>query len=775
MNRSLLLLLTVAAIALGWWALRGAGGVPPLPAPPAERASVDEGGGATVGTSPDDSLSKDASSAVARTAVAERAEEDHPADVRLRVLLLDARDRPVPGVEVGVATYLANDWPTGDLAHVSAVVTDSEGRAQFDHVQEWLRGAASPAERGIATWRVAAKVTGSTDLGAAFDPGALPTEPIVLRWPGAGRLHVRLVHLGKTLTEHVSFGVYRGDPGNVLVRHAAQRVRPEADGWALFPRVALGGALHIAGWCGNGSVVHTVDAPVVDGQELRVELSTDDSYVLCGTLLDQGGKPLVDASVRMTYGFDQGGGGSTGFSTDAAGRWLYIVRAGSAQPLALKQLTLSWKQPHGAPLTVSAPPRELRRGTTDLGVLQFAPAPLVVAGRFAFDAPALAAAVRFEVEALRETASLRRPEWWQCVNDLAIASDQDGTFEVRGMVTATRHRLVFRGQDHLPIAPIEFVVGTHDLVVPVSAGHGLRVAVQLPEGLPPDKVLGLLVPQGQAATTERMVMEDPRQVRAVAGDPAQLIWKAQAAGRYSLCILVDAAQAPIVTLDDVVLPLPEGGDGRLQLDLRQRLRPLRLAVDRPAECQQALVFALPQQDASAWRGAYVHHAEVVLVLPAETKELFVLGGGCEPQRVPCPGPQASVRLLPWPKVELRLDGLPALPPGFAYQVGIAPEPNERERAFVADYGAGTIDGMLRVPSKLVATPGDRAELQVRVGANRLVVNVGEIGGRFSVPLDRVEPAEIHGGRDLAPIRVSASAEVVAAAIERLRKVPGAVK
>ncbi len=762
-----MLLLVVGVIAWGGWALRSS------PVEPAPHESAPQN--AALPDPLRDGAGETTADPIVRTAAeAQQVDaESMPgaqteADRHLQVLVLDLHDRPVPDVEVQVTTFLADGRPTTDLAHVRAVVTGSDGVAHFAPTQKWLRGAASAAERGIATWRVLPKVTGSTDLGVAFDPAALPTEPIVLRWPGAGRLRARLVHLGKTLTEHVSLGVYRGDPDDFLAKHAAPRVKADVDGWARFPQVALGGAFNVVAWHENGSIVRTVDAPVVDGQELQVDVPTEGSFVLCGTLLDQDGEPVAGADIRMTYRVDNMGG-RTGFSTDGAGRWLCILQAGRTERAALKKFLLTWEPTRGTPLTASAPPRDLRRGITDLGVLQFAPAPLVVAGRLVVDEPTLVCAVRFEVEALPESVSMARPESWRRVSDLAIASDENGAFEVRGAVTATRHRLVFRGREFEPIAPIEFAVGTKDLVVPVSAGHGLRVTLLLPEGLPPSKVLGLLVPQEQVAMTERVARDDRLQVRAVPGDSPQLVWRAQAAGRYSLRVLVDAAQAPIVTLDDVVLPPPEGGEAHLQVDLRQRLRVVRLVVERPAECHYVCVFALPQQDASVWRGASVPGAEVALAVPVQTAELFVLGSDCDPQRVPCPGPQASVRLLPWPKVELRLDGLPALPSGFEYRVRIAPPADDRERAFVADYGAGTIDAMLRLPSNLVAAEGDRAELQVRVGANRLVVNVGEIDGRYSMPLDNIEPAEIQGGRDLAPIRVSASAEAVAAAIESLRK------
>src|SRR6185369_10179490 len=108
--------------------------------------------------------------------------EDHA----LLVQVLDSRGRPAPRVPMEIArcaadgTYL-RPWSRGYLRN-----TDQDGTTRLFHVQEhqWDDGS-EPSGSG-AQWRVHTKIPALPDPGVAFDPHALPADPLVLHLPATG-------------------------------------------------------------------------------------------------------------------------------------------------------------------------------------------------------------------------------------------------------------------------------------------------------------------------------------------------------------------------------------------------------------------------------------------------------------------------------------------------------------------------------------------------------------------------------------------------------------
>ena len=365
----------------------------------------------------------------------------------------------------------------------------------------------------------------------------------------------------------------------------------------------------------------------------------------------------------------------------------------------------------------------------------------------------------------------------------------DGTFDVRGDALPVRHRLAFRWGGHLPIAPVEFRVGATDLVIPIAIGNGLEARVLVDDNVPAHLVRGILRP-AFTPPEEHYDQEDlwPRGGRyqaegwgAQTGE-ARLRWQGLPAGSYTLEVAAVGLTAPVMRIENLVLPLPEGGDDRLDpIDLRGKLHILEVRVSRPTgeteerrRSRDAVVFAMPQADEQHWQGLPVYEGKLTMPVLPGPLELMVVGGECRPQRIQLTAEQVAegkltIGLTEWPKVELRFTNLPSLPEGFELLAFGSPAEQVRDRRRFTALGlSGGLDMYLRAPSDSREVENGRAVLTVGDGTFRLGAYLKAKGQDRGESLRSVTPKEIQGGENLAPIDVQLSAEEITAAIEKLK-------
>lgn len=703
-------------------------------------------------------------------------------DLTLRVRVLDALGRPAVGTYVGIRMFDPDGKPVPQQGRIAPQPAQSpDAVVEFRHLQRWYRsGMSRQRDMAIASWWIAPQFPGADHPGVAFDADNPPAEPVELRLPATGRVAARLLHDGKPLVNRVSFSAYRGD-ANDRVEYQHERHYPDADGWTRIPFVAVGGSLVAVAWINSTHVVKAVAAPLAQDEEVRVELTTEEHFALRGQFVGADGVVLANTSVQAKFDFRIINGGVS-VETDAQGRFDWLLPRGADETVNINSLVFSQRFGDGRPaLTLTVPPREIRRGINDLGVLQLAPGALVVAGQLVFDPPQQSSRGWFEVEALNERRGRGGEERWQRDGKLVTSLRGDGSFEVRGETKAGRYRLAFPWGGHLPIAPVEFQLGARDLMIPVAIGHQLVAKLLISNNLPAHLLRGRLRPNFTPPTDygER----DRYQANAwpQREGEATLRWQGLPAGSYALELGAAGLPAPVLRIEDVVLPLPEAGDTRLDaIDLRGKLQAFELRVVPPPDTaagglsSEVLVFLQPQADEQLWQGLSLRGGKLSMPVPPGPLELMVVGD-CQPQRVRLTAEQVAVgqytiELRNWPKLELLLANLPVLPEGLVLQVSCNQVGQNRDqRRFSTPGMSGGLDPYLNWEGDTVTVLDGRAVVTVGDGLYRLGVHLATKDGKQQQALRTVLPAEVQGGENLPPVTLQLSSEEVRAAIEQISK------
>ena len=692
-------------------------------------------------------------------------------DLTLRVQVLDASGAPAIGVPVATRAFQADGkvLPNG-LMEVATAAPDAI--AEFRHLQVRLRDFGA----NDARWFAAAAIPGLDEPGQPFDREAPPKEPLVLRLPPTGRLAARLLQATRPLTKDVMFAVYRDAEDVVAARNRAVRVAPGAGGWAFFPRVTLGGTLRVQARIDSTVVETTVQAPVLPDQEVRVDLTTDGMVALKGRLVGPDGKPFANVTVRTSYAALSTGSGQ--LQTDAMGRFFWLLGQHNAMAAELRVLVVTYTAPDGTPLRADVAARPLTAGENDLGDIQLTAGVLVVKGRFELErgtSPDYFGSLQFGLEALADRRGPGGEELWELVHGLAQVLLPDGTFELRGVVRPTRHRLFVRAGRHLPVTPREFRVGTNDLVVPIGMGHTVAANCVVPPGVDTKLLRGVLRQQTTNSGADRV------EARATAGGkadaPVELQWAALPAGTYSLDVSAAGQLRPFVTIDDIAVPQPAGGDPRLRaIDLSAVARALRVrlavagvesVVASGSSSQTSLVFVLPQADDNDWLAVDVRGDEAVLPVPPGRVELLVLRPGCQPCEVAGAEGEVLVTLQPWPTVDLTFPELPPLPSGMQLLVSVhstVTKARPSGRRFRSEARSGPLDAWYAPGGEFVPVVETTARVPIGDGPHQLRVWLMVRGQRGWQQVQNVQPAELLGGVGIAPIAVRlAAADLQAAA------------
>lgn len=687
------------------------------------------------------------------------------ADRTLRAQVLDQQGQPAVDVEVGILLFDASGKRLRNIGWISPTTsTAPEAIAEFHHIQNWLRGWSN--EAGSFSCRVALRIPGVDDPGVAFDREAPPAAPIVLHLPATGSLRARLLHAGRPLVARAKFQVWRGPDQDSEQVNTARRVAADDDGWARFPHVGLGGTLTVVGSCGSGGQVEgEVLAPVASGQEVSIDLDADSIFSLTGMLVGPDGKPLADAQARANFDAEISMGGGM-VHTDADGRFLWLLAKGYMDKPTLRRLVLTLTDANGSVLRASLPQRGLTRGVNDLGVIRLSSGSLVVGGRVEFDPPEQRQ-VQMVVEGLAASPGRGGEERWQRLRDLTPLVHPDGTFEVRGETSAGRHRLVFPAYDHLPIEPVEFAVGTADLVVHLGAGCRVAAKVLVPEGSGRTAVSGVLVPKAPARGEPK---PDPSygtdhhtaSSYGIDHGAAELRWQALPSGTYRLEIRAGSVLQPVAVIDDVVLPPPEGGDPRLRaIDIRDAVRVVHLVIEAAEEPpilgRQLIVFPMPQDGDQEWVGMQLPDTGGTLLVPRQPVELLIASPGYQPQRLSCNGPEMRLRLEPWPMVDIAVANLPPLPEGIELHLWLQsmPAPGRAQPRYRTDNQHGSLASLISPPAADGLVVDGRARLPIGDGSLR-VGGYLQATGKHARALRTWTPDQITGGPGVTSFTVQLS-------------------
>lgn len=702
-------------------------------------------------------------------------------DCTVRVHVVDATGQPAAGVALSLESY---DPARSRAMQVGGELqTGADGMATFAHVQQRRTAHYGPqAGQAVTQWRLFVGIPGLELPPILVDAVQVPSEPIEVQLPPTGRLRAKVTFGGKPMPG-LQVGFHVGPKDDATANNGAANATVDPDGWARFRHVPLGKTLFVVARQRSASSTHELAGPTLPGQEVElvVELA-DESLVITGRLLGDDGQPLADQDVRGSFDATRSMGGVS-VTTDAAGRfvwWIASRRKGEEEAMRLKKLVFERRSAAGSALRAEVLPRDLVVGINDLGDLRFGIAELLVSGRFVFDTPG-SGRTWASVTRLGEPQPSPGEESWERVGDLRVDVDEDGRFEVRGTLPPGRQRIEVQAGLHLPVKPVEFVVGTRDLVIPVQRGFSLEASCRLPDGLSSESIQLRLQPH--AAATNDTQARGPRPLR-LRSDPllAQArgpvdgaipyTWAALPAGTYDLRVEAIGSATPFLEVSDVVLPAPSGGDPRLRaIDLRELVTTLRVRVELTGQDatrrEVPMVFLLPQTNEQEWQGVPAD-TELVLPVPKRPVDLMVACEGYRPATLRGAVGNATVTLRPWPTVQVTFTGREALPAGANLQASArAANAGKRdERRYSTPWRSGMLSTLLAPPMSRTDVKDGVVDLPVGDGVHGLSVYVSLAPGKRGKSLKQLQPNELVAG---APVTVQLSADEIRSVVAELQQ------
>ena len=701
-------------------------------------------------------------------------------DCTVRVHIVDALGQPAVGVALSLEPY---DPDQDQSMRVGGELrTEADGMATFAHVQN-RRTVQWGMKEGqqVTQWRLFVAIPGLAMPPILVDAVQVPSEPIEVQLPPTGRLRAKATMGGQPLPG-LQLAYHLGPKNDpVATSHAAQ-APIDPDGWARFRHVALGKTLFVLARQDATSITRELPGPTRSGQEVEIAIDlADASIVVTGRLLSDGGQPIADQIMIGTFDTSTFGG-SFHVTTDAAGRFAWWVASQDSNldaPLKLERLVFQGRSPATTALRVEVPPRDLIVGTNDLGDLRLGMAELVVGGRFVFDTPGTARAWPQVTQATGQPNASGAVDWDR-VNDLAVEVHDDGRFEVRGKLAPGRQRLEVQSTHHLSVTPVEFAIGTADLVIPVQRGVPLQASCLLPDGVSSQLVELRLQPHASTPSNAKPRKawrhhEDLLQAapQATVDGATPYVWQALPAGTYTLRVEAAGLADPYAEVPDVVLPLPEGGDPRLlRIDLRERMTALRVRVDwqgtDPAQEENPVVFLLPQADEQEWLGLPLPDRETVLPVPTRAVDLLVTCEHCQPVTLRGVVGSATVTISPWPTVQVTFQGIEALPADARLQATVGPQDAGKrdERRYRTMWRSGGLSNLLAPISGTIEVRDGAVSLPIGDGVQSLSVylTLGASGrGKW---LQQLTPNELVGG---APVTVQLSADEIRRVVADLQQ------
>ncbi|MBL8738373.1 MAG: hypothetical protein JNL12_18225 [Planctomycetes bacterium] len=710
---------------------------------------------------------------------------------RLLARVVDTAGNPVAGVPVGLRARSGEPMPSAvsgqhDYLHRS-VTSDANGLASFPHLQELRSIPLGPQEgKPAAGFELGIAIPGFDLAPIEVDATVpLPPDPVELRLPATGALRIRYRLAGAALSA-VELVILRATAGEDR-RSGDLEVdaQVDADGWAVFPVLPAGKRMFVEP---HGFGVFSLPSaelpPLVAGATLQHEIDLVGlGFVLRGRLLDRDGQPLAGASVHVAYRVSR----SSGFATvkvDENGQFLHALpRVGDATTVRIERYDLT-PEGHGG-LRASLEPRELQLGVHDFGDLRIGGEPLVCSGRFAPEVDPQSQ-VQLVVERLAPARRTGEPTWTE-VRGLAAGHKAGRTFEVRGNVEVGPLRLRVVAREFLPVAPIEFRLGQGDVVVPLVSGARLVATCVMPEQAPEGEPLRLELVGGPALPTvpgvgrvrpgEPKTHRQARLSRWEAGR-ARYEWSAVEPGKYALQICVPGCAEPLLSIDDVVLPLPDSGDPRLaSIDLRQVLRVVTLRLEaledggerRLAMDRDLHAFLQPQEDPAAWEGFLLRPPAAALLLPSRPVSMLVASRSGPPATVSIPPSVEVVDIerTKWPELELRLAPGTVVPDGCELYARLLPKGGPGAGRFLAQYrgssSSGVLADLLRPAEAMGLLTLDRSTRSA-IGDGVAELRIAMRCGTRHRDLQRFTPNEVVAG---APVTITLDAAELAAAAKAL--------
>jgi hypothetical protein len=655
-------------------------------------------------------------------------------DRTLRVQVLDAAGKPVAGIPV--------------------TLTLREGDGDFWGGIGWAPLATSEGPDGIATIRhlqrlgqdnLAAGETRPKDLvaipclylpgikieGTKIDLDAPPADPVTLRLPTCGAIHVRATMQGKPATDFRQVWLshnQQNEEHDYTVLSASLEGEPGEDGIARFAHVLLGQQWTLYTQSAGG-MYREIAGPVAPGQIVEVELAVDTkAVILAGRLVDAAHQPMRNREFSF-QGRGEDYWNSQEGKTDRDGHFSIAVGT-LEEPTQVDHLTFDVVKKGERTRRGQLPARVLRPGVETVGDVVLGDGPLVVGGKIVRNGKPVPRDINLYVQQEVVTPDSPEPSWMY-VEDQYHYVAEDGTFEVRGTSGTGRHQLYVAHGEILPMDPIEFRPGRADLEIVLGTSHALAASLLVEDGthleglqfvlVPSDGKLAAGTPGGNGPPSlggnENPLLRVPERSGKDRGD---VRWAAVPPGTYALQARCWSREAPLLTIDNVVVPPPESGDPRLaDIDLRGLIRTIEITLRDPdgEAMQHSWGSLLQASPGGGWLAQAVWGTPIHATLPRGPYDLMLGIDGWRPKYIRGDADKVEIRMEGWPRIPVTIADLPKLPEGARVYgrlepTGTSPQP------FKTSWGEGDLS-QYTAPSENVDLMADGASMPIGDGPHRL--------------------------------------------------------
>ncbi len=423
-------------------------------------------------------------------------------DENLRVQVIDAAGKPVPGIDVILVetqTFSGESWHRAR----TGALTDANGLATLRHGFAIAEGQRSQYPELKPTYRVEAAGFPAFTAYQAVDPGTPTPVPFTLQLPAWGEVQVSIVDpdgqptasdLELALLEE-DFPISPAEPSRgrtLLLGPARAPGRLNAavvNGAALFQHVGLGQQLIAVTARNRASLVHIrpVAGPTLAGERVQITLILGaEAVLLRGRAVDWSGKPL--ASVRLHTILFSGKTPTRGdlpygsvedlfeclrssLTTDEDGRFSIEFSKNAAfggQPL----LVLACPRPRSYTLETRLDLSEVWQvGVQSLGDVPLALPPVLAAGRVVDSLGMPLSGATVEIRSSRDPSA-----------GFSTETNLRGDFEMRSARPYSEVRLDIRKDGYLPESPDASAPKRADCQITLTAAYTIRGRIQVPIG-----------------------------------------------------------------------------------------------------------------------------------------------------------------------------------------------------------------------------------------------------------------------------------------------------
>ena len=346
--------------------------------------------------------------------------------VDLRVRVVDPSGQPVPNVPVVICV---RDWDNPRALMETSTVNPT-GIASFRRIESALGNRSKNQAYAV---RLGIPLARAEML--PIDLASLPTTPLQLTRPAAGRLMVKVVDAegNQVPRADICLGSLTNnplDPSQEIFEVEAARLA--TSGFARFESVPVGSRpmIRVSGDQELQDLVKEVEAPPGEAQSIEVTLVWDTlAPVLIGRALDSAGNPVAERTGRLQLTQDGVSKGGGALQTDGEGRFRVPLRSvwklGSSRRARLELFPLPGSAPLLAEVDLSF---VLKPGENSVGDVVMRGLPLLASGVcMGPDGPVEGVQIRLVSKRMTKVGAE-----WSPVGSLMASSNLQGEFELWG-------------------------------------------------------------------------------------------------------------------------------------------------------------------------------------------------------------------------------------------------------------------------------------------------------------------------------------------------------